>query len=50
MVELNRAVAIGLADGPDARLVLLEPLLAESGLERYQPLHAAHAELLTRAG
>ena len=48
MVELNRAVAVGLAAGPAAGLELLEPLLGE--LEDYQPLHAAHAELLSRAG
>jgi RNA polymerase sigma-70 factor, ECF subfamily len=48
VVELNRAVAVGLASGPAAGLVLLEPLLGE--LESYQPLHAAHAELLSRAG
>jgi RNA polymerase sigma-70 factor (ECF subfamily) len=50
VVELNRAVAVGLADGPAAGLALLEPLLADSTLERYQPLHAAHAELLSRVG
>jgi RNA polymerase sigma-70 factor (ECF subfamily) len=50
VIELNRAVAVGLADGPAAGLELLEPLLAEPALERYQPLHAAHAELLSRAG
>src|SRR5829696_9170349 len=50
VVELNRAVAVGLASGPAAGLELLEPLLAGSALERYQPLHAAHAELLSRAG
>ena len=50
MVELNRAVAVGLASGPAAGLALLEPLLGDSALERYQPLHAAHAELLSRAG
>jgi RNA polymerase sigma-70 factor, ECF subfamily len=43
-------VAVGLASGPEAGLALLEPLLGESVLERYQPLHAAHAELLSRAG
>jgi RNA polymerase sigma-70 factor (ECF subfamily) len=31
-------------------LTLLEPLLGDPALERYQPLHAAHAELLSRAG
>jgi RNA polymerase sigma-70 factor (ECF subfamily) len=50
VIELNRAVAVGLADGPAAGLALLEPLLGDSALERYQPLHAAHAELLSRAG
>ena len=50
MVELNRAVAVGLASGPAAGLELLEPLLGDPALERYQPLHAAHAELLSRAG
>jgi RNA polymerase sigma-70 factor (ECF subfamily) len=50
VVELNRAVAVGLASGPAAGLELLEPLLADPVLERYQPLHAAHAELLSRSG
>jgi RNA polymerase sigma-70 factor (ECF subfamily) len=50
VVELNRAVAVGLASGPAAGLALLEPLLDDQALARYQPLHAAHAELLSRAG
>jgi RNA polymerase sigma-70 factor (ECF subfamily) len=50
VVELNRAVAVGLASGPAAGLELLEPLLGDPALERYQPLHAAHADLLSRAG
>jgi RNA polymerase sigma-70 factor, ECF subfamily len=50
VVELNRAVAVGLAAGPAAGLELLEPLLTDPALERYQPLYAAHAELLSRAG
>ena len=50
VIELNRAVAVGLADGHAAGLALLEPLLGDSTLEHYQPLHAAHAELLSRAG
>ena len=50
VIELNRAVAVGLADGPAAGLGLLEPLLGEPALERYQPLHAAHADLLRRSG
>jgi len=50
VIELNRAVAVGLASGPEAGLALLEPLLDEPALERYQPLQAAHADLLRRSG
>jgi RNA polymerase sigma-70 factor (ECF subfamily) len=50
VVEVNRAVAIAFAEGPERGLELLEPLLGESSLERYQPLYAAHAELLRRTG
>jgi RNA polymerase sigma-70 factor, ECF subfamily len=50
VVELNRAVAVGMASGAAAGLQLLEPLLGDPALERYQPLYAAHAELLSRAG
>jgi RNA polymerase sigma-70 factor (ECF subfamily) len=49
VVELNRAAATGFAHGAEAGLTLLEPLLADPALERYQPLHATHAELLSRA-
>ena len=48
VVALNRAVAVGFADGPEAGLERLRPLLET--LDRYQPLHAAHADLLRRAG
>jgi RNA polymerase sigma-70 factor, ECF subfamily len=50
VVELNRAAAVGFAAGPEVGLELLEPLLGDPALERYQPLHATHAELLRRAG
>jgi RNA polymerase sigma-70 factor, ECF subfamily len=50
VVDVNRATAAGLAYGPEAGLQLLGPLLAAPALQRYQPLHAAHAELLRRAG
>jgi RNA polymerase sigma-70 factor (ECF subfamily) len=50
VVEVNRAVAVGFARGPQAGLELLEPLLNDPGLERYQPLYAARAELLRRVG
>jgi RNA polymerase sigma-70 factor (ECF subfamily) len=50
VVELNRAVAVGYAEGPAAGLDLLAPLVREETLANYQPLHAAHAELLRQAG
>ncbi|HET6692238.1 MAG TPA: sigma-70 family RNA polymerase sigma factor [Miltoncostaeaceae bacterium] len=50
VVELNRAVAVGFAEGPQAGLALLGPLLDEPRLGAYPPLHAAHADLLRRAG
>ena len=50
VVELNRAVAVAFASGPYAGLELLEPLLEDQTLDGYQPLHAARAELLRRAG
>jgi RNA polymerase sigma-70 factor, ECF subfamily len=49
VVEVNRAVAVAFAQGPGPGLELLAPLLDDESLERYQPLHAAHAELLRRA-
>ena len=50
VVELNRAAAVGFAVGPQAGLELLEPLLGDPALERYQPLYAAQADLLRRVG
>jgi RNA polymerase sigma-70 factor (ECF subfamily) len=50
VVEINRAVAVGMADGPLAGLAVLEPVLASGALAGYGPLHAAHADLLERAG
>ncbi len=50
VVEVNRAVAVGMADGPRAGLAILEPILASGALAGYGPLHAAHADLLDRAG
>ncbi|MEV4757735.1 sigma-70 family RNA polymerase sigma factor [Micromonospora sp. NPDC049559] len=50
VVEVNHAAAVGFAHGAEAGLELLRPLLEAPALERYQPLHATHAELLRRAG
>ena len=50
VIEINRAVAVGMADGPLAGLAVLEPILTSGTLAGYAPLHAAHADLLERAG
>jgi RNA polymerase sigma-70 factor, ECF subfamily len=48
VVELNRAVAIAMADGPAAGLARLDRLAASGTLDRYHLLHAARADLLRR--
>jgi RNA polymerase sigma-70 factor (ECF subfamily) len=45
VVELNRAVAVAMCEGPERGLELIETI---DGLDDYQPLHAARAELLRR--
>jgi RNA polymerase sigma-70 factor, ECF subfamily len=48
VIELNWAVAVAMADGPDAGLALMEPLADH--LDRYHLFHAARADLLRRTG
>jgi RNA polymerase sigma-70 factor (ECF subfamily) len=48
VVELNRAVAIGFRDGPQAGLDALEPLLASPSLATYGYLSATRADFLRR--
>ncbi|HEU5308395.1 MAG TPA: RNA polymerase sigma factor [Acidimicrobiia bacterium] len=48
VVELNRAVAVAMADGPAAGLVLVDAL--SDRLDGYQYLHATRADLLRRLG
>lgn len=48
VVELNRAAAIAMRDGPAAGLALIEALLQHDDLQRYAPAHCAHAELCRR--
>ncbi len=50
VVELNRAVAVGLAFGPAAGLVLVEALMAEKSLEGYHLLPSVRGDLLARLG
>ena len=48
VVELNRAVAVAMADGPEAGLVLVEALDASGALSGYRLLPATRADLLRR--
>ena len=50
VVELNRAVAIGLRDGPAAGLDALAPILADPALATYGYLSAARADFLRQLG
>jgi len=50
VVELNRVVAIAMADGPVRGLQLLDELQLEEALSTFHYFHAARADLLRRAG
>src|SRR5262249_5835168 len=50
VVELNWAVAVALAEGPECGLGLMEQHQLGETLDDYFPYHAAHADLLRRAG
>ena len=50
VVALNRAVALGMRDGPAAGLAEVEAVLAQGNLLNYHLAHAARADLLRRLG
>jgi predicted RNA polymerase sigma factor len=50
VVELNRAVAVGMADGPAAGLAIVETLLQDKALQRYPWLCAVQGDLLEKLG
>jgi RNA polymerase sigma-70 factor (ECF subfamily) len=50
VIELNRAVAIAMRDGPAAGLALIDAILQRGDLKDYRPAHAARAELNRRLG
>lgn len=50
VVELNRAVAVAMRDGPAAGLALVDGLLARGELADYHLAHAARADLCRRLG
>ncbi len=50
VVELNRAVAVAMRDGPLAGLVLIDAILERGDLGTYHLAHAARADLCRRLG
>jgi RNA polymerase sigma-70 factor, ECF subfamily len=50
VVSLNRAVAVAMAEGPQAGLDIIDALAATGDLDEYHLLHAARADLLRRNG
>lgn len=50
IVELNRAVAIAMRDGPEAGLALVDAILKRGDLADYRLAHAARADLCRRLG
>jgi RNA polymerase sigma-70 factor (ECF subfamily) len=50
VIELNRAVAVAMASGPEAGLRLVDAVGASGQLDDYPYLHAARADLLRRLG
>jgi RNA polymerase sigma-70 factor, ECF subfamily len=50
VVELNRAAAVAMRDGPAAGLALIDAILARGDLEAYHLAHSARADLCRRLG
>lgn len=50
VIELNRAVAIAMRDGPEAGLALVDAILARGELSDYYLAHSARADLCRRLG
>ncbi len=50
VVELNRAVAVAMRDGPEAGLEVIDQILGRGDLTTYHLAHAARADLLRRLG
>jgi RNA polymerase sigma-70 factor (ECF subfamily) len=50
IVDLNRAVAVAMSDGPESGLRLIDDILARGDLADYHLAHAARADLCRRLG
>jgi RNA polymerase sigma-70 factor (ECF subfamily) len=50
VIELNRAAAVAMRDGPEAGLALIDAILARGDLADYRLAHSARADLCRRLG
>ena len=50
VIELNRAVAVAMRDGPAAGLALVDDIIASGNLNDYHLAHSARADLCRRLG
>ncbi|HWB29563.1 MAG TPA: hypothetical protein VG736_03600 [Vicinamibacterales bacterium] len=50
IVELNRAVAVGMAEGPAAGLAIADAIVATGSLDRYHLLPSVRADFLVKLG
>jgi len=50
IIELNRAVAVGMAEGPDAGLAIVDRLMPEPALKNYHLLPSVRGDLLHKLG
>ncbi len=50
VIELNRAAAVAMRDGPEAGLTLIDAILARGELRSYHLAHSARADLCRRLG
>jgi predicted RNA polymerase sigma factor len=50
VIELNRAVAVGMAEGPQAALAIVDTLVHEPALKNYHLLESVRGDLLQKLG
>jgi len=50
IIELNRAVAVGMAEGPEAGLSIVDRLMRETALKSYHLLPSVRGDLLHKLG
>ena len=50
IIELNRAVAVGMAEGPEIALAMVDELAGEPALKNYHLLESVRGDLLCKLG